>query len=326
MIAITSIIRRRLGAAGRWCAVGLAAMCLVIVLRTVAITTVDALVTGVVAAIVPVTGLLGRLRLEPRPLAGTPTARSVGGGAPIVLFLPAYNEEATVADVVGRTPGRIADHTVRCLVIDDGSTDHTADRARAAGAEVITSEVNQGLGAAVRRGLDEAVARDAVAVAFCDADGEYAPEELPALVAPILAGEADYVVGSRFAGTIRRMLPHRRVGNRVLTVVLRFLTRTPISDGQSGYRALSRRTAERARIGHDFNYAQVLTIDLLAQGARYAEVPISYRFRETGTSFVRLGRYLAAVIPVVHHQLTTDMDPVWPPERQPQRATARSAG
>jgi hypothetical protein len=66
---------------------------------------------------------------------------------------------------------------------------------------------------------------------------------------------------------------------------------------------------------HDFNYAQVLTIDLLARGARYAEVPISYRFRESGQSFVRLGRYLAAVIPAVHRQLNTDVTPLW------QRAT-----
>lgn len=270
---------------------------------------------------------LGRVRPAPRRAAVAPEAQAVDAGAPIVLFLPAHNEEATVGDVVARSPEWIAGHPVHCLVIDDGSTDRTAERARAAGAEVVTSEVNRGLGAAVRRGLDEAVARGAAAVAFCDADGEYAPEELPALIAPILAGDADYVVGSRFAGTITRMLPHRRVGNRVLTVALRFLTRTPISDGQSGYRALSRRAAERARIVHDFNYAQVLTIDLLARGARYTEVPISYRFRETGTSFVRLGRYLAAVIPAVQHQLNTDVDPLWQPaDGRPRDAMLRSPG
>ena len=297
---------------------------LAIAVTTHAVTTAYALVAGAVAAVVPVPGLLGRLRLAPRRPAATAAAPSVAADAPIVLLLPAHNEEATVADVVGRTPDRIADRPVRCLVIDDGSTDRTAERARAAGAEVITSEVNRGLGAAVRRGLDEAVARGAVAVAFCDADGEYAPEELPVLVAPILDGEADYVVGSRFAGTIGRMLPHRRLGNRVLTFALRFVTRTPISDGQSGYRALSRQAADQAGIVHDFNYAQVLTIDLLARGARYAEVPISYRFREAGQSFVRLGHYLAAVIPAVHHQLNTDVDPLCQAEEHP-RAAVRSA-
>lgn len=189
---------------------------------------------------------------------------------------------------------------MQVLVIDDGSRDRTAEIAAAAGAEVVSFACNRGLGAAVRRGFAEATQRDAAAVAFCDADGEYAPEELEDLVGPILDGEADYVVGSRFAGDIHRMLPHRRLGNRVLTLALRLVTRRPISDGQSGYRALSARAAVRAQIEHDFNYAQVLTVDLLARGFVYREAPITYRFRETGSSFIRLGRYLRAVVPAVH--------------------------
>lgn len=252
--------------------------------------------------------------MGPAMNAARPSGYEVAGGvaadAPVVLFLPALDEEATVADVVDRVPRHVAGRPVRCLVIDDGSTDSTATRARAAGAEVVSIGRNRGLGAAVRRGLHEAVARGAIAVAFCDADGEYAPEELSRLVAPILDGTADYVVGSRFSGTIRRMLPHRRLGNHILTAALRMLTRAPITDGQSGYRALSRRAATHARIVHDFNYAQVLTIDLLARGARYAEVPIDYRFREQGRSFVRLGSYLAEVLPAVHRQLTTDVAPL----------------
>ncbi|MDP9023224.1 MAG: glycosyltransferase family 2 protein, partial [Actinomycetota bacterium] len=170
---------------------------------------------------------------------------------------------------------------------------------------VVRFAANRGLGAAVRRGLAEAVDREAAAVAFCDADGEYAPEELEALVAPILDGTADYVVGTRFGGRIQRMLPHRRVGNLVLTALLRIVSRHPVSDGQSGYRALSPAAAAAAEIVHDFNYAQVLTLDLLAKGYRYAEVPISYRFRETGESFIRLGRYLRAVVPAVYRELNT---------------------
>ncbi|CAN5896494.1 hypothetical protein BH23ACT10_BH23ACT10_02940 [soil metagenome] len=221
---------------------------------------------------------------------------------PVVLFLPAHNEEAAVGAVVARVPERVCGHPVVCLVVDDGSTDRTAHRARAAGARVLAFERNRGLGAAVRRGLAAAVAENAAAVAFCDADGEYAPEELCRLVAPILAGEADYVVGSRFTGTIEHMLWHRRLGNRALTAGVRLLTGAPISDGQSGYRALSPAAATQARIIHDFNYAQVLTLDLLARGVRYHEVPISYRFRETGESFVRLGSYLATVVPAVIRQ------------------------
>ena len=108
------------------------------------------------------------------------------------------------------------------------------------------------------------------------------------------------MVGSRFAGSIGRMRPHRRLGNRMLTARrCAVIAGSRITDGQSGYRALSARAAAEAEIAHDYNYAQVLTLDLLARGYRYAEVPITYSFREGGRSFVRLGRYLRAVVPAV---------------------------
>lgn len=222
---------------------------------------------------------------------------------PVVLFLPARNEAASVGSVVRRAPTAVRGRPVACVVIDDHSQDATAATARTAGAEVVPNEGPGGLGAAVRLGLADAVARGAEAVAFCDADGEYAPEELDALVGPILDGGADYVVGSRFAGDIRRMPPHRRFGNRVLTLALSLVARRRIGDGQSGYRALSRAAAEAAEIVHDYNYAQVLTLDLLRKGFRYREVPISYSFREHGRSFVRLDRYLRAVVPGVVREL-----------------------
>lgn len=226
---------------------------------------------------------------------------------PVLLFLPAHDEAAAVGDVVRRVPAAVLGHPVRCLVVDDGSTDATAAEAAAAGAEVLRFDANRGLGAAVRAGLAAGVAAGAAAVAFCDADGEYAPEELGRLVAPILAGDADYVVGSRFAGEARRMRPHRWAGNRALTWWVRALVRRfgvrGLTDGQSGYRALSPAAAADAEVVHDFNYAQVLTLDLLAKGYRYAEVPISYGFRTTGRSFVRLVPYLRQVVPAVQAEL-----------------------
>jgi glycosyltransferase involved in cell wall biosynthesis len=217
----------------------------------------------------------------------------------VVLVLPAHNEAATVAAVIAAAPAHVDGHPVQVVVVDDGSADATAARAETAGARVVRHGVNRGLGAAVRTGFATACAADPVAVAFCDADGEYDPAELDRLVRPILAGDADYVVGSRFAGTIDRMLPHRRAGNRVLTLALRWAARSPITDGQSGYRALSGRAVTSAEIIHDYNYAQVLTLDLIAKGFGYVEVPISYAFRRHGRSFVRLGRYLRRVAPAV---------------------------
>ncbi len=218
---------------------------------------------------------------------------------PVVLFLPAADEAATVGTVLARAPASVRGRPVVRLVVDDGSVDGTGARAAAAGADVVRLEPQQGLGAAVRRGLAEAVDRGADAVAFCDADGEYDPAELERLVAPVLDGRADYVVGSRFAGGERRMLPHRRVGNALLTAALSVVARRRISDGQSGFRALSPAAAAVAEIVHDYNYAQVLTLDLLAKGFRYLEVPISYDRRRHGRSFVRAGRYLRHVVPAV---------------------------
>ena len=244
---------------------------------------------------------------------------------PIVLFLPAHDEAAAVAGVIALVPASVAGHRVVCIVVDDGSTDATAAVAAAAGAEVVRLGSNRGLGAAVRAGLAEAVRRDAVAVAFCDADGEYDPRQLAALVGPILDGDADYVVGSRFAGASRAMRPHRLVGNRLLSRWVAGMARRRfgvegVTDAQSGYRALSPSAAAAAELVHDFNYAQVLTLDLLAKSFRYAEVPITYRFRTTGRSFVRLLPYLRAVVPAVRAELQSSTTL----PRNPARATAHA--
>ncbi|MFP3881267.1 MAG: lysylphosphatidylglycerol synthase domain-containing protein [Actinomycetota bacterium] len=281
-------------------AVGLA-----VVLTAHAVKTAYSLALGLVAVFVPSPGIFGRLRLQHAHASGEKPRVGERVG-PIVLFMPAFNEASTVGRVVSRVPDRVGEHPVVCLVVDDGSTDDTAPVAEAAGATVIRQGENQGLGAAVRTGMEESLRYEPVAVAFCDADGEYAPEELDVMVRPIIDGRADYVVGSRFAGDIERMLPHRRVGNLILTWLLSWVARHRISDGQSGYRAFSPRAAERAEIIHDFNYAQVLTLDLLAKGMKYAEVPITYTFRTTGESFVKLGRYLRAVVPAVYREVNAE--------------------
>jgi glycosyltransferase involved in cell wall biosynthesis len=223
------------------------------------------------------------------------------------MVLPAHDEGPTVGDVVRRAPNEIRGYRVEVVVVDDGSSDGTASAATAAGAFLHSLGHNRGLGAAVRAGLAWAVERGAVATAFLDADGEYAPEEVETLVAPILEDRADYVIGSRFAGLPRDMRPHRWFGNCVLTLGMKLLVRRwgvrGLSDGQSGYRALSSAAAAHAEIVHDFNYAQVLTLDLLAKGYRYTEVPISYRARQHGKSFVRLGPYLRRVVPAVWREL-----------------------
>ena len=279
------------------------ALAFAVALTTHAVKTAYAVVLGGVALAVPAPAIWGRLRL-PRVRPQRPPALPVAGDAPVVVMIPVHDEEGAVGDVVSRVPRTTHGRPVVVLVVDDGSADGSAAEAAAAGADVVAQPGNLGLGAAVRRGLAEASARRAAAVVYLDADGEYFPEDIDAVVAPVLDGRADYVVGSRFAGDIRRMLPHRRLGNRVLTRWVRWTARRPdLTDGQSGFRAFSAAAAADGEVVHDYNYAQVLTLDLLGKGYAYAEVPISYAFREQGTSFVRLGRYLRKVLPAVHREL-----------------------
>ncbi len=273
---------------------------------------------GLLALFVPSPTMFGRLRVPAsppeRPDADRPRRAATADGSPrpVVLFLPAYEEEPRIASVIERAPATVAGHPVEVVVVDDGSTDATAAVARAAGASVVSHSPNRGLGAAVATGFRFGVERDAIAVAFCDADGEYDPAELESLVSPVIDDEADYVVGSRFAGEIEHMRPHRRFGNKVLTVWVRWMARTPITDGQSGYRALSHRAAAETVSAHDYNYAQVLTLDLVMRGFRYHEVPIRYHFRESGRSFVRLGRYLRRCVPAAWRVVNGRVTPPTP--------------
>jgi uncharacterized membrane protein YbhN (UPF0104 family) len=292
-----------------------------IALATHAVKTAYSLVLGAHALVRPAPGYWGRHRL-PRGLPARPAPAPVGAGAPVVAVIPVHNEAGVVGPVISRLPATVGGRPLRCIVVDDGSADGSGAEAAAAGATVVAHERNRGLGAAVRTALAEATKLHPAAVVYLDADGEYQPEEIERVAAPVLAGTADYVVGSRFAGDIRSMRTHRRFGNRVLTAWVRWMTRRrDLTDGQSGYRAFSPRAAADAEIVHDYNYAQVLTLDLLAKGFVYAEVPITYAFRTSGTSFVRLGRYLRAVVPAVHRELNPRLDA--PAEGLSRRAFAR---
>ena len=221
----------------------------------------------------------------------------------IAVVIPAKDEAPTIGALLDRiSEVSVPGHDLYPRVVDDGSTDATAAIARGRGAEVVVHPQNRGLGAAVRTGLRAAVASGAVAIAYLDADLEYAPGDIPKLLEPVLSGRADYVLGSRFRGGVRGMRLYRRAGNYAFTALLVLLTGEKITDGQTGMRAFSREAAGRAEIVHDYNYAQVLTLDLLRKGFRLEEVPIRYRVREHGDSFIRWS-YPAKVLPAIWREM-----------------------
>jgi glycosyltransferase involved in cell wall biosynthesis len=230
----------------------------------------------------------------------------------VIVFLPAYNEEESIGQVIENIPRNFHQQVeLKVLVIDDGSQDHTVRVAKEAGADYIVSfEKNKGLGAAVRAGLKESYERGADIAVMIDADGEYPASQIPDLLAPIFRGEADYTMGSRFLGTIKGMKLHRRLGNYFFTFVQSLLLRKWLYDGQSGMRAFTREALQHAEIVHNYNYAQVLTLNLVRKGFRVKEVPIQYQVRSTGESFITFKGYLTSVIPAIWNEINRPVQKV----------------
>ena len=204
----------------------------------------------------------------------------------VAVIVPVHNEAENLPALLGEMP-RDSVPGMHVIVVDDGSTDGSGDIARQWGADtVVVHQINRGLGAALRSGLDAARRIDAEAAVYIDADGEYRPSQIPDLLSPIEAGKADYVLGSRYLGVRDGQLATRFIANKAFTALLSLASGRWITDGQTGFRAFSRRALECAEIIHDYNYAQVLTLDLLKKGMRLKEVPIDYRRRTKGRSFV----------------------------------------
>ncbi|MCA0986276.1 glycosyltransferase family 2 protein [Guptibacillus algicola] len=224
----------------------------------------------------------------------------------VIVFLPAHNEERAIGEVIRKIPRHfLSNITVSVLVIDDGSTDRTVEVAKEAGADYIYSfEENRGLGAAVRKGLSHSVELGADIGVMLDADNEYPAWQLPELIEPILKGESDYVMGSRFKGTIDGMRVHRRLGNYCFTFLQSLLLQKWIRDGQSGMRAFSKQAMIHGEIIHDYNYAQVLTLNLVRKGFRVREIPITYQVRSTGESYIKFKAYLTSVIPAIVKEMS----------------------
>ena len=218
--------------------------------------------------------------------------------ARVVVIVPAFNEERTVGRVVRGALDVLpaAGMEGRVVVVDDGSTDRTADVAREAGAEVISLGANHGVGQAFRTGLDRSLRLGADYVLNMDADGQFDPASIPALLDPLLKGEADVALGSRFADP--RLVPEmprvKRWGNRWMSRIISHIAGQRFHDVSCGFRAYTREAALRLNLWGAFTYTQEAILDMAVKGMRIREVPIRVRgVREFGTSRVasNLWRY-----------------------------------
>ena len=210
-------------------------------------------------------------------------ARSEGSGA-VAVVIPAFNEESSLADVLGTVPEAIEGLPVETIVVSDGSDDATEKVAAAHGARVVGRDLRRGQGAAVTLGYRVALGRGARVIATCDADGQYDPLELPRLVAPILAGEADVVHGSRVLGAYERPVRGRAYGVKVFAWLTSAMTRTPITDPASGFRAFSPAALQALEFKENQFHASEVTVAAAKRGLRVKEVPCTFRERSAGVT------------------------------------------
>jgi len=203
----------------------------------------------------------------------------------VYVVIPAYNESETVADVVRSLPATVHGHTVSAVVVSDGSRDDTHTVAKQADCTVVEHPINQGQGGALKTGFRIALDNQADIVVTMDADGQHPVGELSEITRPIVDGDADYVVGSRYLGENRSgNSATRKFGIRVFTWLINLLTNAGVTDCTNGYRAIrGSRLAELTLTEEQFN-APELIIEARKNGLRIAEVPVTVEPRRIGES------------------------------------------
>lgn len=206
----------------------------------------------------------------------------------VAVIIPALNEAGNIQRLVSQISHDIAE-SLHIVVVDNGSTDGTAEEARAAGAQVVT-EQRRGYGYACSAGVAAlGLIKSAIdVVIFLDGDGSFDPTEMPQLLAPLQAEQADMVLGTRMVGGLERgaMPPHQLWGNKLVSSLMRWLYRIHITD-LGPYRAI-RYDLLRSLNMHEmtFGYPTEMIVKVARRQSRIIEVPVTYRRRWSGKSKV----------------------------------------
>ncbi len=204
--------------------------------------------------------------------------------APVLVVIPAFNEEQNIGHVLHRMPNRACGLSINALVIDDGSADQTFSVAREAGAFVVKNPFNRGGGAALRVGFDIARRFGSEFVVTMDADGQHDPKEINRLLKPIIEGEYDVVIGSRVLGAREMDSTVRYVGIHFFNAVIRLLTTAKVTDCSNGFRAMRLSELGRIRLRQDQFHTSEFIIDSAKKGIRIGEVPVTVSRRLSGES------------------------------------------
>lgn len=203
---------------------------------------------------------------------------------PLTVVIAAYNEEEAIEAVLRQMPSSVCGLAVDTLVVVDGSTDRTAAVALATGVLVCDVPVNRGQGAALRLGYQLARTHGARYIATLDADGQYDPAQLPLVVAPLVAGEADFVSGSRRLGAARTTDKVRATGVVVYATLISLLTGQKVTDPANGLRAMRAEVTAAVELRQPQYQATELLISTVLHGYRVTEVPVTMHRRTAGTT------------------------------------------
>ena len=203
---------------------------------------------------------------------------------PVAIVIAAYNEQGVIGSVVDALPGTICGLATRAVVVSDGSKDETVSEARTHGALVADVPVNRGQGAALRLGYRLARDGGAEYIVTTDADGQYNPAEMERVLAPVVAGQADFVTGSRKLGSQETKDPVRRLGTWLFAVTISVLTGERITDTSFGLRAMRAEVTGAVRLEQPQYQSAELLIAVLSRGFRVAEVPATIHKRQVGES------------------------------------------
>jgi glycosyltransferase involved in cell wall biosynthesis len=204
--------------------------------------------------------------------------------APVAVVMAAYREEGSIGDVVSAIPAMVCGLTTSTIVVVDGSDDDTGEIARKHGALVCDVPVNRGQGAALRLGYALARAGGASYIVTIDADGQYDPAEIETVLTPVVAGEADFVTGSRRLGRQETDDVVRHLGVRVFAWVMSALSGQRITDTSFGLRAMRAEVTGDVRLLQPQYQSAELLIGVIARGHRVLEVPGSMLRRTAGES------------------------------------------
>lgn len=213
--------------------------------------------------------------VDKSPRSPSPDPRSVTG--PIVALIPAYNEQRFIGSLVLA----VRSYVDEVVVVDDGSNDRTVEIARGAGARVVEHGFNQGKAAGVNSGFFAVRPLQPAAVVLLDGDGQHRAEDIPTLLAPILSGAADVVVGSRFLNVKNRIPTVRKVGQHGLTLLTNVASGVHVTDSQSGFRAFSGAAVEALSFRQaGFSVESEMQFRVGELQLRVVEVPINVIYAE----------------------------------------------